>query len=86
MQENRIQMKQYNKTLFGSIIAFFVGTSCCWLSSLALWVGGVTFIGMVVNFIEDAQILLLGLGIILLITSIFLYLKANRKEPTENKG
>ena len=79
-------MKQYKNTLFGSIVAFFVGTSCCWLSSLAIWVGGVAFIGVVVNTIEAIQSLMIGLGIILLITTIFLYSKMKTGKPEENKS
>ncbi|MBK7635173.1 MAG: hypothetical protein IPJ13_13535 [Saprospiraceae bacterium] len=34
----------YKKSFFGSIIAFILGTSCCWLTSLAVWLGGATIL------------------------------------------
>jgi len=37
-------MKRYKKTLLGSMAAFFIGTSCCWLSSLGVWLGGAAFL------------------------------------------
>lgn len=71
-------MRNYKKTFWGSIAAFFVGTSCCWLSTLAIWIGGAAFVGTITSLIEDVQILLIGLGIMLLIVTIFLYVKMRK--------
>ncbi|MEE9372172.1 MAG: hypothetical protein V3V00_03890 [Saprospiraceae bacterium] len=68
-------MKNYKKTFWGSIVAFFVGTSCCWLGTLAIWIGGAAFVGTITGLIEDVQFLLVGLGIMLLMFTIFLYVK-----------
>ena len=73
-------MKDYKKSLFGSIIAFFVGTSCCWMSSLAIWVGGATLFGSLITFIEDIQLLLLVLGSLLAIVSFYLYFQKRRSK------
>ena len=61
----------YKKSFWGSIIAFVIGTSCCWLTSLAVWFGGVTiltafatFLGRFNTIIIIFAVLLLGLGII----------------------
>lgn len=75
-----MEMNAYKKTFFGSILAFFIGTSCCWMSSLAIGLGGVTFAGLAIRFLEDLQLLLIPLGIILLITTIVLYSKVKRKK------
>jgi len=73
-------MKSYKKTFIGSIVAFFIGTSCCWLSALGIWVGGATFLGVIIKWIEDVQTLLILLSIFLAVLSIYLYLKKkNRK-------
>ncbi len=73
-------MKQnYKKTLWGSIIAFILGTSCCWLSSLAIWVGGATFIGVVANYINNIQMIIIAIGVILGVITLYLYLKKGRK-------
>ncbi|MFK7969045.1 MAG: hypothetical protein AB8F95_01700 [Bacteroidia bacterium] len=71
-------MNSYKKTLLGSIAAFFIGTSCCWLSSLAIWLGGAAFIGTIASLVEDFQSILIGLGAALLIMSIVLYVKKKR--------
>ncbi|MFK8058220.1 MAG: hypothetical protein AB8F78_18990 [Saprospiraceae bacterium] len=59
--------------------AFFIGTSCCWLTSLALWVGGAAAIGTLASIIEDAQGVLIGVGSTLLLLSMFLYLKHKKR-------
>jgi hypothetical protein len=65
----------YKKSFLGSILAFILGTSCCWLTSLAVWLGGATilttfatFFGHFNTIIIIFAILLLGLGIIQLWT------------------
>ncbi|MBK6949241.1 MAG: hypothetical protein IPH16_15345 [Haliscomenobacter sp.] len=65
----------YKKSFLGSILAFILGTSCCWLTSLAVWLGGATFltvfatiIGRISAIIIIFAILLLGLGILQLWT------------------
>jgi len=70
-------MKQYKKTLLGSLFAFVLGTSC-WLSSLLIWVGGAAFLGTLARLIEDTQILLLSLAGGLFVVSVWLYFR-NRK-------
>jgi len=70
-------MIHHKKTLWASLGAFFVGTSCCWLSSLVIWLGGASLIGSAITFIEDIQMLLLSLGGILALVSLYLYLKRN---------
>ena len=65
--------KNYKKTLLGSIIAFIVGTSCCWISSLAIWIGGATVLTVVSNYLENIQIFLFTLGIVLGLVTLYLY-------------
>lgn len=76
-------MKIHKKTFLGSIIIFFVGTSCCWLSTLAIWIGGVAFIGTITSFIENTQVLLISIGAILLILSIVLFIRNKRKSSNK---
>jgi len=63
----------YKKTFLGSIIAFVIGTSCCWLSSLAIWIGSAAVLGVVANFIENIQMFLIIIGVILLLLSGVFY-------------
>ncbi|MEE9439218.1 MAG: hypothetical protein V3V14_09480 [Saprospiraceae bacterium] len=72
-------MKNYKKTFLGSIIVFFVGTSCCWLSTLAIWIGGVAFLGTIGSLIKNVQFYIISLAIILLIVSITHYINRRNK-------
>jgi len=65
----------YKKTLWGSIIAFVLGTSCCWLSSLAIWVGGAAVIGVTSKYLPNIQVFLLSIGVLLSIMTLYLYRK-----------
>ncbi len=65
----------YKKSFLGSVLAFILGTSCCWLTSLAVWLGGAsiltafaTFVGRFNTAIIIFATLLFGLGIIQLWT------------------
>jgi hypothetical protein len=65
----------YKKTFLGSVLAFILGTSCCWLTSLAVWLGGATvltafatFLGRFNTMIIIFACLLLVLGMIQLWT------------------
>ncbi len=78
-------MKDYKKTLSGSVAAFFVGTSCCWMSSLAIWLGGATLLGTFVTFIEDIQLWLIGLGGVLAVLSLYLYFKRRNESKTKTE-
>jgi len=79
-------MKNYKKTLFGSLISFVVGTSCCWISSLVVWLGGIAFAGTIANFIESTQSLFIVVSILLVAVSIILYLKSRRTKSVDNKA
>jgi len=71
-------MTDYKKTIIGSLFTFVIGTSCCWISAVAIWGGGATFIGAVVQFIEDIQTQLIILSVVLGIISIYLYRKRKK--------
>ncbi len=63
------------KTLIGSLIAFFLGISCCWISALAIWLGGATVITSFATYFDKVQYAIIGIGIFLGITSLVLFLK-----------
>jgi len=65
--------------MIGSIVAFIVGTSCCWLSALAIWLGGIGFLSVIINMVEDFQMYLIVLSIIFGFISIYLYQKNKTK-------
>ena len=79
-------MMNYKKTFLGSIVAFILGTSCCWLSSLAIWIGGAAVLGTIANFIEDIQVfLIVGGAILLLISGIFYWQKISKDKNLSSK-
>ncbi|MFK7774881.1 MAG: hypothetical protein AB8F94_22260 [Saprospiraceae bacterium] len=65
----------HKNTFWGSVVAFFIGTSCCWISSLAIWFGGVTILTWAVTFIENIQELLIFVGVLLGTVSLFLFFR-----------
>jgi hypothetical protein len=72
-------LKNYKKFGLSSILAFIIGTSCCWISAVAFWIGGVAILGGVASFIESIQLQVLLGGIVLAMLSFYLYIK-NRKQ------
>ena len=70
----------HKKTFWSSIVAFVIGTSCCWLSSLAIWLGGATIIGSITTFVEDIQIALILIGTALGVTSVWLYWRKRKAQ------
>ncbi len=69
-------MKNHKKTLLGSVLTFIVGTSCCWLSSLAVWMGGASILVIIVNWIEYWQVVILIIsGLLAFITFYLKFIK-----------
>jgi len=63
------------KTFIGSLVAFFLGISCCWMSALAIWLGGATMLTSVANYFGKLQYAILLIGLLLAGLSLFLFLK-----------
>lgn len=65
----------HKKTFIGSLIAFFLSVSCCWISALAIWLGGATMITSFATYFDKLQYAIIGIGIFLGITSLVLFLR-----------
>ena len=76
-------MKHYKKAFISSIITFILGTSCCWLSSLAIWLGGAALLGIFIDLIESIQIQLLFVSLFLGIITVYLYISNLRKKSKQ---
>lgn len=63
----------YKKSLIGSFIALLLGSSCCWLTTLAAWVGGVSIVTAFVSIIGKIEIYLIALGVFLGVLGLILY-------------
>jgi len=68
-------MTKWKKNLFGGIAAIFFGFSCCWISALAIWLGGTTLLGGLAVYMEDFQIPLIILGVVLIAIATISYSK-----------
>ena len=68
-------MDVWKKNLFKGVAALIVGTSCCWLSALAVWLGGATLLGLIAIQIERIQIPLVVIGTILILVALNSYFK-----------
>jgi threonine/homoserine/homoserine lactone efflux protein len=61
------------KSLWASAIALLLGSSCCWLTTVAAWFGAATVVGFFVKFMGNFQGILLGIGVFLGGLGVFLY-------------
>lgn len=68
----------HKNTFWGSLTALFLGTSCCWMGSLAIWLGGVTVLTATATFIGNFQIVLLVFGVALGLVSFYLFFKKGK--------
>lgn len=62
----------------GSLIALLLGSSCCWLSTLAVWIGGASLISPIAAFFGQLQVYLLISGGLLALGGTLLYLKQRK--------
>jgi hypothetical protein len=69
----------YKKTFFGSIIAFVLGTSCCWLTSLAVWLGGATILTAFATFLGRFNTVIIIFATLLLVLGIIQFWTHRRK-------
>lgn len=71
------------KTFIGSLVAFFLGISCCWMSALAIWLGGATVLTSFAHYFGKLQYAILLIGVLLGGLSLFLYFK--RRQTAQNQ-
>ncbi len=64
-------MKNQKKTFWGGLMAIVLGASCCWMSSIALWLGGASMLGLLVEYTEAVQPILLIVGFLLVLLAYF---------------
>jgi len=75
-------MKTWKKTFVGGLAAFFLAFSCCWISALAIWLGGTTLLGVLAVYLESMQLPLIILGAALITAALISY---NKKIQTNKK-
>ncbi len=72
----------YKKLFLGGILALILGTSCCWLTSLALWLGGATVLSSLAIFVGKFNTAIIVLASILLALGI-IQLWSHRKKSNQ---
>lgn len=72
-------MENYKKSFIGVIAAAILGTSCCWITSLVIWLGGLSALSVIVNYSDNLQIVFGAIALALLIISIYLFINRNSK-------
>ena len=61
----------YKKSFLGSILAFILGTSCCWLTSLAVWLGGATVLTVISRFTHQYNSIILSVALLFFIVGLY---------------
>jgi len=72
-------MKKHDKTLLAGIVTFLIGTSCCWITALSLWLGGIGILTSIIKYVENFQIQLLLIGLFLILGSVYLKYRKRKK-------
>lgn len=74
---------KYKKSFLGSVIAFVLGTSCCWLTSVAVWLGGATVLTVISNFTHKYQAVILTISALLFIGGMYQFWKHKKKKSSK---
>lgn len=73
-------MENNKWTLISGFAAILIGTSCCWLSSLAIWIGGATLLGATTTYTESILIPMIIIGFLLLLLGFYKNQKSKKNE------
>ena len=65
-------------------MAFILGTSCCWLTSLAVWLGGATFLTVLSRFVHNYNSIILGVAILFFGIAIYQFLKHKKRKSNKS--
>lgn len=76
----------FKQSLAGSIIAFFVATSCCWLPALIVGLGGATSLLAFSQELEKYSGVFMLIGVTLLGAGSYKYYKQQNKKMTDKKA
>jgi hypothetical protein len=74
----------YKKSFLGGALAFILGTSCCWITSLAVWLGGATTLTAVATFVGRFNTLIIIFAILLLVLGFIQLWTHRRKLKKQN--
>ncbi len=72
----------YKKSFLASIFAVILGTSCCWLTSLAIWIGGATLLTVISKFAHQYNTIILTIALLFFIVGIYQFWKHKKRKAT----
>ena len=73
----------YKKSFLGSILAFILGTSCCWLTSLAVWLGGATVLTVISRFTHQYNTIILSVALLFFIVGLYQFWKHKKSKASK---
>ena len=74
----------YKKSFLGCALAFILGTSCCWITSLAVWLGGATILTAFATFVGRFNALIIIFTILFLVLGFIQLWTHRRKLKKQN--
>ena len=63
------------KTFWTSVGALILGTSCCWMSSLLIWIGGGAFLTAVTSYLSGGRLAFTIVGVVFALGAVIIYKK-----------
>ncbi len=76
--------ESYKKSIIGSAIAFILGTSCCWITSVAVYIGGATILTAFATCVDRFNTLIIIFAIIPLVLGVMQLLTHRQKLRKQN--
>ena len=63
------------KTVWASVVALILGTSCWWMSSLLIWIGGGALLTTVTSYLTGGRLAITIVGAVLALGAVIVYKK-----------
>jgi hypothetical protein len=75
----------YKKSMIGSIVAFVIATSCCWLPALIIMLGGASSMLAFVEGIGQLSGVFMAIGALLLLYALYLFYRKRNEANSPTK-
>lgn len=75
----------YKKSIIGSIVAFVIATSCCWLPALIIVLGGASSMLAFAEGIGQLSGVFMAIGVLLLLYALYLFYRKRNEANSPTK-
>lgn len=75
----------YKKSMIGSIVAFVIATSCCWLPALIIMLGGASSMLAFAEGIGQLSGVFMAIGALLLLYALYLFYRKRNEANSPTK-